>query len=138
MRKGVIKGIVLVAVFIVTMVITSILTHQNNIDLTTKMSEPTLPVISLEENGTKIDELYGYTKEMDGTGVRDAIAPLGEDLTLPIDIKTYQSQVEAISYQVRTIDMERLIQEDKIESFSQKDGVVSEKLQFENILEEDK
>lgn len=79
-----IKGIVLVAVFIVTMVITSILTHQNNIDLTTKMSEPTLPVISLEENGTKIDELYGYTKEMDGTGVRDAIAPLGEDLTFQL------------------------------------------------------
>ncbi len=138
MRKGVIKGSVLVAVFAVTMVITSILTHQNNIDLTTKMSEPTLPVVSLEENGTKINELYGYTKEMDGTGVRDTIASLGENLTLPINIKTYQSQVEAISYQVRTMDMERLVQEDKIESFSQQDGVVREELQFENILEENK
>lgn len=136
MRKGVIKAIVLVAVFGVTLTVTSLLSHQKNIDLTTKMEEASLPMISLEENGTKINELYGYTSEMDGTAVRDTIAPLGEDLTLPVSIKTYQSQVESISYQVRTMDMERLMEEDKIESFSQKDGEIDLELQFENILEE--
>lgn len=117
MRKGVIKAIVLVAVFGVTLTVTSLLSHQKNIDLTTKMEEASLPMISLEENGTKINELYGYTSEMDGTAVRDTIAPLGEDLTLPVSIKTYQSQVESISYQVRTMDMERLMEEDKIKAF---------------------
>lgn len=136
MRKGVIKAIVLVAVFSITLVITSLLSHQKNIDLTTKMEEASLPVVSMEENGVKINELHGYTAEMDGTAVRDTIAPLGKDLTLPVSIKTYQSQVESISYQVRTMDMERLIEEDEIASFSQKDGEINLEFQFENILEE--
>lgn len=136
MRKGVLKAIILAAVFGVTLVVTSLLTHQNNIDLTTKMSEASLPTVSLKENGTEINELYGYTQEMDGTGVRDAIAPLGEDLTLPVIIKAYQSQIEAISYQVRTMDMERLMEEGSVESFFQQDGEVNVELQFENILEE--
>jgi len=117
MRKGVLKAIILVAVFVVTVIVTSLLTHHNNIDLTTKMSEASLPTVSLMENGTEINELYGYTREMDGTGVRDAIAPLEEDLTLPVNIKVYQSQIEEISYQVRTMDMERLMEEGNIKRF---------------------
>lgn len=136
MRKGVLKAIILVAVFVVTVIVTSLLTHHNNIDLTTKMSEASLPTVSLMENGTEINELYGYTREMDGTGVRDAIAPLEEDLTLPVNIKVYQSQIEEISYQVRTMDMERLMEEGNIKSFSQKDGEINLELQFQNILEE--
>lgn len=137
MRKGVIKTVVLVLVFVITIAVTSLLTHQNNIDLTTKMSEASLPVVTLQENGAEINELYGYTSEMDGTSVRDTIAPLGEDLTLPVTIKPYQSQIEGISYQVRTMDMERLIEEEEIDSFSQKDGEIQVNLQFENILEEE-
>ena len=136
MRKGILKIIVLVPVFLITVIVTSLLTHKNNVDITTNMSAPSLPVVSFQENGTEINELYGYTSEMDGTGVRDAIAPLGEDLTLPVVIQSYQSQIEGISYQVRTMDMERLMEEGKIESFSQKDGEVKLELQFENILEE--
>lgn len=135
MRKSVLKGIVLVTVFGVTMAATSILTHKNNIDLTTRMSEASLPVVCLQENDTEINELYGYTSEMDGTRVRDTITPLGEDLTLPVIIKAFQSQIEEISYQVRTLDMERLMEDGKIDSFSQKDGEVKLKFQFENILE---
>ena len=136
MRKGVLKAIVLGAVFGVTIVATSLITHKNNIDLTTKMSEASLPIVSFKENETEINEVYGYTSEMDGTGVRDSIAPLGEDLTLPVSIKAFQNQIEGISYEVRTMDMERLVEDGEIETFAQKDGEVNLELQFENILEE--
>lgn len=136
MRKGVIKAIVLVAVFGITLIVTSLLTHQKNIDLTTRMPEATLPVVRFQENGTDINEIYGYTSQMDGTSVRDTIAPLGTDLTLPVMIKVYQSQIEEISYQVRTMDMERLMEEGTVDSFFQQDGEISLELQFENILEE--
>lgn len=137
MRKGVLKAIVLTLFFGITILITSLLTHKNNIDLTTKMSEATLPVVYLQENGTNINELYGYTSEMDGTGVRDTITPLEKDISLSVVIKAFQNQIEGISYQVRTMDMERLLEEENIESFSQKDGAVNLKFQFENILEEE-
>lgn len=137
MRKGVIKSLVLIAVFCLTVVVTSFLTHKNNIDLTTTMAEASLPMVYLQENDTDINELYGYTAEMDGTKVRDAIAPLGEDLKLPVTIKVYQNQIESISYEVRMMDMERLMEEDKIDSFSQKDGKIYLSLQLQNILEEE-
>lgn len=136
MRKGVIKSLVLIAVFCLTVVITGFLTHKNNIDLTTTMAEASLPMVYFQENGTDINELYGYTAEMDGTKVRDAIVPLGADLKLPVTVKVYQNQIENISYEVRTMDMERLMEEGAIDSFSQKDGKIALSLQLQNILEE--
>lgn len=74
---------------------------------------------------------------MDGTAMRDTITPLREDLTLPVIIRTFQNQIEGISYEVRSMDMQRLIENGEISAFSQKNGEVKVELQFENILEQD-
>lgn len=137
MRKGVIKIIVLAAVFLVTAALVSVLTHKNNIDLTSKMEEATLPVVYLQTGETQINELYGYTSEMDGTAMRDTITPLSEDLSLPVTIRSFQNQIESISYEVRTMDMERLMEEGSVDSFSQKDGEILCSLQFQNLLEKE-
>lgn len=136
MRKGIIKAIVLIAVFVVTVVVISTVTHKSNIDLTTKMKETTLPMVSLYNQDIPINELYGYTKKMDGTAMRDTITPLGEDLKLSSEIATYQNEIQSISYEVRSIDMERLIEENKVDSFSQENGKIQFSMQFQNILEE--
>lgn len=137
MRKGVIKTVVLLLVFWITVMVMGLLNRQNNIDLTSEMAPATLPVVYLQQEDTRINELYGYCSEMDGTAMRDTITPLNEDLKLPVVIKAYQNQIEKISYEVRSMDMERLIEDGEIDSFSRKNGEINLTLQFQNILEEE-
>ena len=47
MQKGTIKAIVLPVVFVLAVMIFSFMTNQTNEDLTTEMSEATLPVLTL-------------------------------------------------------------------------------------------
>ena len=136
MRKGIIKAVVLLAVFCITVWAAGTVTHKNNVDMTSKMQEATLPVVCLQQGERQINQLFGYTAEMDGTAVRDTITPLGEDLTLPVTVHTYDNNIESISYQVRTLDMERLIEEKSVEDFSSENGEIKMQLQFQKLLEE--
>ena len=65
MRKGMIKAIVLPVIFVLAVVIFSFMTNQTNEDLTTEMADATLPVVTLYEDGTAVNELYGYKRVSD-------------------------------------------------------------------------
>ena len=67
MQKGTIKAIVLPVVFVLAVIIFSFMTNQTNEDLTTEMSEATLPVLTLYDGKTAINELYGYTETVSYT-----------------------------------------------------------------------
>ena len=137
MRKGIIKIVVLSFVFVITVAVMGLFNHQTEVDLTTEMASTTLPMVYLERDGVKINELYGYCQEMDGTAMRDTITPLLEDLSLSVVVQSYQNNIESISYEVRSMDMQRLIENGDIEDFSEVNGEIQLRLQFENILELD-
>ena len=137
MRKSFIKTVVLLAVFAITVAATGLFSYKNSTDMTSEMAPATLPVVYLQQGETRINGLYGYSSEMDGTGMRDTITPLEEDLSLPVVIKTYENEIEEVDYEVRTMNMERLIENGKEENFSRKHGEVRFTLQFQNILEEE-
>ena len=90
--------------FVLAVIIFSFMTNQTNEDLTTEMSEATLPVLTLYDGKTAINELYGYTEKMDAAYMRDTITPIGEDRLLPVTVKTYQTAVDKISYEIRSLD----------------------------------
>lgn len=136
MRKGIIKIVVLTLVFCLTVVVMGEWDRQTEMDLTSEMASVTLPVLYLERDNMKMNQLYGYSAEMDATAMRDTITPLKEDLTLPLVVKSYQNHIESIAFEVRSMDMERLVEDGEISSFSQKDGEIRVNLQFENILEQ--
>ncbi len=137
MRKSIIKILILLLVSLTTVVFMGLFTHQSEVDLTSEMASATLPTVCLERKDVRINELYGYRQEMDGTAMRDTVTPLQEDLVLPVVVKTYQNHIEGISYEVRSMDMKRLIEDGEISSFDQDNGEIKVKLQFENILEQE-
>ena len=137
MRKGLIKTVVLLLVFCVTVGITGLFSHQDSTDMTSEMAPATLPVVYLQREDVRINELYGYSSEMDGTGMRDTITPLGKELSLPMVIKTGQNQIDEVTYEVRTMNMERLVEDGTLDDFTEKNGEIHLTLQFQNILEEE-
>ena len=136
MQKGTIKAIVLPVVFVLAVIIFSFMTNQTNEDLTTEMSEATLPVLTLYDGKTAINELYGYTEKMDAAYMRDTITPIGEDRLLPVTVKTYQTAVDKISYEIRSLDAKRLIANADVTSYTENKGMISMELPIQNLLEE--
>lgn len=135
MHKGTIKAAVLLIIFIIAVLIFGKLTNHINEDLTTEMEDATLPVISLYEGGREINELHGYVTEMNAAYMRDTITPIGEDWKLPITIQTYQTAVDTISYEIRSLNAERLIANADVSSYEEKRGRITAELQIQNLLE---
>lgn len=138
MNKKIIKVVVLVLVFFLSLAGLSLFTNTDNMELTSEMPEATLPVIYLQKEDIYINELFGYRGEMDALSIRDSITPLSEDMVLPVTVQAFDNHVEGISYEVRTMDMERLLEETQVSDYSQADGMISTKFQIQNLLEEER
>ncbi|MGN0351367.1 MAG: hypothetical protein ACI4ES_06900 [Roseburia sp.] len=136
MRKGAIKALVLTIVFILTVMITGVFTNKTNEDLTMEMADATLPVVTLYENDVEINELHGYTTDMQAQYMRDTITPIGEDRILPVTIQCYQTQIDAISYEIRSLNAERLIADSTVTDYQQNGSSISLELEIQNLLEE--
>lgn len=137
MRKGTIKAAVLITIFVIAVIVFGKLTNHANEDLTTEMEEATFPVISLYYNGTQINQLHGYAQEMDAVYMRDTITPIADNRKLPITIQTYQTPVDTISYEIRSLDAGRLIANADVNSYEEKRGRISAELEIQNLLEAD-
>ena len=134
MRKGTWKAAVLLIIFVVAVLIFGKLTNHTNADLTTEMDEATFPVISLYQNDIEINKLHGYANEMNAAYMRDTITPIATDRKLPIAIQTYQTAVDAISYEIRSLDAERLIANADVNSYEETRGRIWADIEIQNLL----
>lgn len=135
MQKGMIKAVVLTVVFFASVAIFSVMTNQVNEDLTVEMADVSLPIVSLYTDNTEINELHGYTEEMDAAYMRDTITPIPENRKLPIKVQTYQKKIDGISYEIRSLDAKRLIANADVEKFTDIRGSVRVELEIQNLLE---
>ena len=136
MKKGLIKATVLTIIFVLTLVISGKITNKNQLDLTTEMEAATLPVIVLYNEDEQINELHGYKMQMNATGMRDTITPLSSSREVPLQIRTYGYRIDGISYEIRSIDGERLISDGNITSFKENDGQIRTSVPVQSLLEQ--
>lgn len=136
MSKKVIKPIVLIVVFIAALITFCITTNKGNKNMTTKQADATLPVMSFNLDKIKINTLHGYTTEMDPTKMRDCVIPISDDRKLSLSISTYGMAVDRISYKIRSMDGKRLVADDEISSFSNKDNTIQADVNMPNVMDE--
>lgn len=119
MRKKLARALgrlgIMFIVFVITVIITMRVVNTGNTDLTSDMKGAALPVIHVNVNGEYINCLHGYVSEMEGSFLRGTITPMSADRTIPVRIKTFDSIVTGVSYEVRTLDMQRLIEKADIQ-----------------------
>lgn len=136
MKKGIIKAGVLTVLFFAALFFFSFATNQNNEDLTTEMANATLPMIHLYTGETQINELHGYTSEMDASYMRDSITPVGEDMKIPTSIQTFGTDIDAISYKIRSMDGKDLIAEAEIADYVENAGFIAVQIPIQNLIKE--
>ncbi len=137
MKKALLKIGVCVAVFIASAILISTIMNRGNTDLTAEMKPATYPLVYMEVNNQYINCLHGYASEMEGNYLRDSITPLQERRSLPIKIKTYGPAIKGLSYEVRSMDMQRLVENTAVTDYTQEDanGYVSATLYLKDLIE---
>ena len=76
--------VIIVIWFSASIVFFEYMLNRGNTDLTKEMSEASLPIVFVRRNGHDLNRMYGYTKDMDYSLIRDGITPLEQFLKCPL------------------------------------------------------
>lgn len=135
MKKYLVKFTVLFSIFILSVIIISKVTNKGNTDMTAEMANATYPVLTAMVEGQEINQLHGYADEMQAQYMRDTITPLGADRKLTIQIKENESDIQEISYEVRSLDTTRLVEDNKINSFESTEQGIKAEIPIKDLID---
>jgi hypothetical protein len=137
MKKKIIRKIVMILVFIAAIIGFGFTTNQTNEDLTTTMAAATLPTITFYYQDVEMNELHGYVNEMDITKMRDSILPIGDDRNVTLVVNTYGGQMDSVSYEIRSMDGQRLVADAELTDFERTGNLASISFEVQNLLEKE-
>lgn len=100
------------------------------------MQAASYPVVSVYHEDYLVAELHGYREKMDMTTMRESIVPLQSDRAMSVEINTFGRQIDQISYEIRSLDGERLIADRVCEDYTLNGDMIRMDLVMENLLEE--
>lgn len=136
MKKKWVKPTVLVLVFVAALIFFNLITKQSREDMTTTMEKASLPVMHFTVDGVNVNEMHGYTSEMDAAMMRGTITPIDANRTLSLLVDSYGKDVQGLSYEIRSLDGERLLADrDLTQDMTQDGSKYSVAFQVENLLE---
>lgn len=138
MKKTIIKAFILIVVFIIGIYFLTLFRGKENVDQLTTMAAPTLPIIYLTTFDENMNELHGYTTDMEANYMRDTLTPLAKDRILSVTINNYGQDIKKISYEVRSLDTTRLVEQTQVTDFKSNGNTTSTVFDIKNLLEEDK
>lgn len=136
MKKLVIRIATIVAAFFLGVAGMSYFLMAGNTDSTAEMADATLPLIYMEREGRELNLLHGYTKSMDGATIRDAVYPLPTDRIVDFRVEYPDAKVQKISYEVRSADTTRLVEDGEITDYSRSGRTLEASLKLKDLLDE--
>lgn len=133
----VVRPVVLIAVFISVFVLSSSLMNDTNQGITREMKECSFPTITASYKDIQLNRMVGYDDRLSVGGSHDCLSLLDSQNKLSIQIQTYGTEVASIRYEVRSMDMERLIEETVVSDFQTVDNTITVYLKIQDLLEEE-
>lgn len=109
------------------------------------MGKPTLPTVTLlaasgenEDNSLEINELFGYTNQMETKYMRDSITPISSSRSMTVKVKVYDNVIMGAGFEVRSLDGERLIEKTLVctDDITTEEEYSYIKLNFDNMLDD--
>ncbi len=137
-KKTFIKLLILILIFISVVAIYTFVNYDKNDDSEISMDSATLPVISLNYSSTNLNLLHGHLFDMDSEYMRDAITPIDDNHNLDINIYRYDNTIASISFELRSLDTTRLIEDTQIDNWQVEGENVHATLKISNIIEKNK
>ena len=136
MKKIIIKTITIIIAFCAGIAVSSYLFNKGNLDMTAHMSEATLPILYFEQDDSYVNPTYGYTTKTDASCMRNSIVTLDAERILHVALEKYNAEIESVGYEVRSVDMKRLIQNGTIDELEESGQYLKGSIKIKDLLED--
>lgn len=141
MKKIIQRAGILFVVFLAALVVYFIGAHRTSEQegaVYSSMDESRLPVVYTEFEGKEINGLHGYVQDMGNRAAGEAISVLSSDRRLNLRIHEFGNTITEISYEIRNLSMDRLIERTELSDWSSTDGITTVSLPIQNLISKDK
>lgn len=138
MKKYIIKWTIIVVVFFAALFVISNIMNKGNTDMTVEMAEASFPVVTMKYDGKAINELHGYAEVMEVNYMRESVTPLSEGRGVTIEVDCYGNEITDISFEVRSVDGERLVESTKLQEFAREEDKITASFGLKDLIENDK
>ena len=135
MKKTIIKGAIVVLIFITALFVISSIMNKGNTDMTTEMAKATYPVISVTYGGHEINKMHGYHEAMEPSQMRESITPLSSGRKINLIVDSYGNEINEIAFEVRSVDGSRLIENTIIQEFEQTEERIEASFGLKDLIE---
>ena len=137
LKRRAIKLSVTFVLFLISLFVSNILLNRGNTDMTAEMGRATLPIVYMNVNDEYINPLHGYTTDMEGNYLRGPITPLMANRSVSFRADLYDAVIAKVSYEVRPVDMSRLIEETEVSDFTYEGDVIYATATLKDLIEDD-
>ncbi len=138
LKRRVIKLSATFVLFVISLFVSNIILNRGNTDMTSEMGGATLPIVYMNVNDEYINPLHGYVTEMEGSFLRGPITPLMANRSITFRADLYDAVIAKVSYEVRPVDMSRLIEETEVSDFTYEGDVIYATATLKDLIEDDK
>lgn len=135
MKKTLLKVFILIVVFLAALYLVSGLMNQGNSDMTAQMGPAAYPLVYILADGHKINCLRGYADSMESNYLRESLTPLGEGRSLRFMADKYNYKISKLSFEVRSIDGSRLIEDTAIENYEEDQDQIVADINIKDLIE---
>ena len=134
MLKFLRKFLILLVVFVLGVAGTAFLMNNETTDDRSDMNNPTLPEVMVDFGGNLSNRMYGYKQKMRADYVRDCVTPLDTTKTLSLVVNPYDAKVKSLSYEIRTSDGSKVLENRKIKSLKSSENYLRTDIEITSPL----
>ena len=125
MKRILKKAGILLLVFLLGTAGTALLLNSEFTDNRSDFNDAVFPEVMIDMNGTLINRMYGYAQPMQADFTRDSVTPLDTSKELTFKVNPYDSEVKSFSYEIRTSDGSKVLENKKIKNLVKEDQYLS-------------
>ncbi|MCD7744606.1 MAG: hypothetical protein LUI13_04860 [Lachnospiraceae bacterium] len=135
LRNTIIHVLILLFVFVGAVYVFARLLNQTTPNTSAAMADATFPLVYMQNDGVSYNCLHGYSYEMDVNYIRDTVTILDASHELDILVQPFDSNVEAVSYEVLTLDGSESLENTSVTGLKQDDdGNLTATLTIQNQM----
>lgn len=134
MKKILRRIAVLLIVFVLGVAGTAFLLNSETTDDRSDMNDPTLPEVMVDFGGITANRMYGYVQPMQADFTRDSLTPLDATKKLTLLVNPYDTKVNSLSYEIRTSDGSKVIENKKIKNLGSSDSYLKADIEIGSSL----
>lgn len=127
----------LLIVFVATLIIAGKIMNKDHDNITMEMDSATFPLVTMVRGDIKYNELHGYAVRQDLKCMTDNLTLLGDNRDTGYHIDTFDSMVKKLSFEVRSTDGQRLIENGDITDYVSGIGSIDGVLSLKDLLDAD-